>query len=59
MVNKSDMPNTPEFTAMMEHIKENLEGGKKKKKVYDESDAYVYVSEAKAIEDAKKAVDFD
>ena len=33
MVNKSDMPNTPEFTAMMEHIKENLEGGKKKKKV--------------------------
>ena len=59
MVDQSDMPNTAEFTAMMQHIKDQIEAGKEKKKVYHESDAYVYVSEEQAKEDAKKAVDFD
>lgn len=59
MVNKSDMPNTPEFKAMMQHITDQVEAGKEKKKVFNESDAYVYVSEEQAKEDAKKAIDFD
>lgn len=59
MVNKSDMPNTPEFTAMMQHIADQVEAGKEKKEVFKESDAYVYVSEEQAKLDAEKAVDFD
>ena len=59
MVNKSDMPNTPEFTAMMQHIADQVEAGKEKKEVFKESDAYVYVSEEQAKVDAEKAVDFD
>ena len=59
MVNKSDMPNTPEFTAMMQHITDQVEAGKEKKEVFKESDAYVYVSEEQAKVDAEKAVDFD
>ena len=53
------MPNTPEFTAMMQHIADQVEAGKEKKEVFKESDAYVYVSEEQAKVDAEKAVDFD
>ena len=57
MVNKSDMPNTPEFTEMMEHIRDQIDLGKQKKKKYKESDAFDYVSEDDIQEFAKKAVD--
>ena len=59
MVNKSDMPNTPEFTAMMEYINDQIKLGKDKKRTYKESDAFDYVSEDDIQEYAKKAVDLD
>ena len=57
MINKSDMPNTPEFTEMMEHIRDQIDLGKQKRKKYKESDAFDYVSEDDIQEFAKKAVD--
>lgn len=57
MINKSDMPNTPEFTAMMEHIADTIKLGKEKKQTYKDSDAFDYVSEEDIQEFAKKAVD--
>ena len=59
MLDKSDMPNTPEFANMMTHIKDVVEASKLKKKTYLESDAYHYETEEEAKEKAKKAVDFD
>jgi hypothetical protein len=57
MLNKSDVANTPEFTAMMDYIGEQREATKLKIKQYKESDAFDYVSEDDIIEFAKKAVD--
>lgn len=57
MLNKSDVANTPEFTAMMDYIGEQREATKLKIKQYKESDAFDYVSEDDIIEFAKKAID--
>ena len=59
MLDKSDMPNTPEFADMMTHIKDVVEARTLKPKTYLESDAYHYETEEEAKEKAKKAVDFD
>ena len=59
MLDKSDMPNTPEFAKMFEFITDNIAKGKEKKKVYKESDAYHYETEEEAQDKARKAIDFD
>ena len=45
MLNQSEVPNTPEFTAMMEYINNERERNKARKEVYQQSDTpYTYIS---------------
>jgi hypothetical protein len=44
---------------MYDYLSEQRELGKQKKKTYQESDAFDYVSENDLQEFAKKAIDFD
>jgi len=54
MLDKCEYPNTPEFAEMVSYIKDLRERNKASKKVYEESDAYVY-ADKKIIElDRKK-----
>ena|SRR6056300_1264363 len=54
MVDKSDMPNTPEFTEMMQFIKDLRDMNRERKQTYKDSDAYDYVDKATAALDRKK-----
>jgi|TARA_R100001079_G_scaffold110739_1_gene87258 hypothetical protein len=59
MLNQSEVPNTSAFQKMYDYLSEQRELGKQKKKTYQESDAFDYVSENDLQEFAKKAIDFD
>lgn len=59
MLNQSELPNTPEFQEMYDYLQEQRELGKQKKKTYQESDAFDFVSEKDLEEFAKKAIDFN
>lgn len=54
MVNKSDMPNTPEFTKMMKFIQDLREMNKTRKEEYKKGDAYYYVDRKMSELDRKK-----
>ena len=53
MLNASDIPNTPEFTEMMNHIKDLRERNKARKEQYRSSDAYFF-ADKKIIELGRK-----
>ena len=53
MLDASDIPNTPEFTEMMNHIKDLRERNKARKEQYRSSDAYFF-ADKKIIELGRK-----
>lgn len=54
MLNASDIPNTPEFTEMMDYIKDLRERNKARKEQYKSSDAYFFADKKISELDRKK-----
>jgi len=54
MLNASDIPNTPEFTEMMDYIKDLRERNKTRKEQYKSSDAYFFADKKISELDRKK-----
>ena len=54
MLDKCDYPNTPEFTEMVEYIKDLREMNKARKDQYKSSDAYFFADKELAKLDRKK-----
>jgi len=60
MLNKSDVPNTPEFTAMMEYIKDQRDRNNARKEVYKQDGTpYVFVSKEELQQSVKKRLNLD
>lgn len=60
MLDKSDVPNTPEFTAMMEFIKDQRDRNIARKEVYKQDGTpYVFVSKEDLKDSVKKRLNLD